>query len=52
MDENLTELQRKVLALLTTIQGRAARYRLCEIHDRLTELLRKERETAEGWVRL
>ena len=35
MDENLTELQRKVLALLTTVRGGSTRRRLCEIHERL-----------------
>jgi hypothetical protein len=35
MNDDLAELQRKVLALLATVHGQAARRRLCEIHERL-----------------
>jgi hypothetical protein len=43
MDDDLTELQRQVLALLPTVRSRSTRYRLCEIHERLMKLVRPER---------
>lgn len=46
MHENVAELQRQVLALLTTMKSDSARYRLCEIHEQLTELLRVPDEHA------
>jgi hypothetical protein len=44
MEDEITELQRKVLALLTTVEGRAARYRLSEIRDRLAGTVAETRE--------